>query len=529
MDGVPQLNVVVMGGEDAGKSTLVGHLMVKTESADNGPSLQSDRVLKGEKDLSDTASQHTQFALLLYRRKLERQQGRTLCPSVRHLRSHRFNITLTDTPGHRQGVRCLGRAIAGQDAALLVVDASQGLAGLRLSLDAGQGLLWEHMLAAVGLGVRQFVVALNKMDAVGHDEKQFRQQEAEVRKALRRAGLAEKAAAAVPVVPVAGGPGDNLADHSGHMTWYEKLQGPTLLQALDQCRSSQQAAQQPVPLATKLLMPVQEVMMVSGIGPVCVGRVEAGSVSPGQEVVLLPRGIKAQVKSVEQQCHVVEEAQRGACVGVALRGLTRKQLCAGWVICDAQKVPHLAVRFTARIMVRRGDLFGKHWLDGRMAHGNDGNGEAADADSSSVAGMRASPDKGYCPVLDMHAGRVQCRLVQVLALLDKQTGKPMPGPPPSVLHKGDAAEVEFAPLWPAFVMTRAESAAMGVFLIREKQYVVGYGGVTSITKTTPCPVGGTRQGGILAGISSSRAERKQHVANARRRARDAAITELQSL
>ncbi|GFH17577.1 elongation factor Tu, partial [Haematococcus lacustris] len=57
------------------------------------------------------------------------------------------------------------------------------------------------------------------MDAVGHDEKQFRQQEAEVRKALRRAGLAEKAAAAVPVVPVAGGPGDNLADHSGHMTW----------------------------------------------------------------------------------------------------------------------------------------------------------------------------------------------------------------------------------------------------------------------------------------------------------------------
>ncbi|KAJ9507931.1 hypothetical protein QJQ45_021175, partial [Haematococcus lacustris] len=400
-------------------------------------------------------------------------------------------------------------------------------------------------LAAVGLGVRQFVVALNKMDAVGHDEKQFRQQEAEVRKALRRAGLAEKAAAAVPVVPVAGGPGDNLADHSGHMTWYEKLQGPTLLQALDQCRSSQQAAQQPGPLATKLLMPVQEVMMVSGIGPVCVGRVEAGSVSPGQEVVLLPRGIKAQVKSVEQQCHVVEEAQRGACVGVALRGLTRKQLCAGWVICDAQKVPHLAMRFTARIMVRRGDLFGKHWLDGRMAHGNDGNGEVADADSSSVAGMRASPDKGYCPVLDMHAGRVQCRLVQVLALLDKQTGKPMPGPPPSVLHKGDAAEVEFAPLWPAFVMTRAESAAMGVFLIREKQYVVGgslaglvdmaahgwpamqvgYGGVTSITKTTPCPVGGTRQ----AGISSSRAERKQHVASARRRARDAAITELQSL
>ncbi|KAF5831532.1 P-loop containing nucleoside triphosphate hydrolase protein [Dunaliella salina] len=387
------LSVAVLGSRCAGKSTLLGHLLVKIGGIE--PQGMAHRLARAEQDANDAGQRDAAYAWVVYKRKAERSLSMTLDLNVQCCTTCKHKITFTDTPGTREAVRFVARGVAGQDAAVVVVDAScADPLGERAVADTDQGLLYEHVLIAYGMGIRQLVVAINKMDAVNFSQERFEEVQAEVLKVLKKANYNEEQRRKVVFVPVAGLPGDNLDELSGRMPWFERTQGATLLEAIEAFRplarptqplhqpeQQQQQQQNGKEAVAKggyagLVMPVQCVIKVSGIGTVCLGRIEAGSAKAGMQVGFVPcmsrhKGLilACPVKSLESHCesfvcassssHSSSTAGAGphSCsfgssghdgvlgpghsVGMALRGITQRQLRKGWVAVDAEHPPKL--------------------------------------------------------------------------------------------------------------------------------------------------------------------------------------------
>mmetsp|Transcript_17960 Transcript_17960/g.47018 ORF Transcript_17960/g.47018 Transcript_17960/m.47018 type:complete len:664 (+) Transcript_17960:63-2054(+) len=546
------LSVAVLGSRHAGKSTLLGHLLVKIGGME--PQGMAQRLARAEQDANDAGQRDAAYAWVVYKRKAERNLSSTLDLNVHCCSTKKHKITFTDTPGTREAVRFLARGVAGQDAALVVVDAScTDSLGERAVADTDQGLLYEHVLIAYGMGIRQLVVAINKMDAVNFSQERFEEVQAEVLKVLKKANYNEEQRRKVVFVPVAGLPGDNLNELSGRMPWFERMQGATLLEAIEAFRPLARPTQplhQPEQLPQQLpqqqqqqqqhgkeavanggyaglVMPVQCIIKVSGIGTVCLGQIEAGIARAGMQVGFLPcmsrhTGLilPCQIKSLESHCESFVCASSsssssshdgvlgpGHSVGVALRGITQRQLRKGWVMVDADNPPKLVSLFRARILIKRDDLF-NCWTRAAPAgtHGALSSGHACGSKGSHArrATKRAAqgcvPEEAlsskpvvqapyYCPVLDMHAAHIQCRMVSVVHKLSGKTGKPIEEPEQqrNLLAKGDVAVVDFAPLWPVLVTPREECQVLGSFIIREKNYVVGIGGVTDVLEWWQAP------------------------------------------
>jgi bifunctional enzyme CysN/CysC len=315
------LRVVVAGHVDHGKSTLIGRLLADTGVLPRG---KLERV----RAYCERHAKPFEYAFLLDALKDEQSQGITIESARVFFRSPRRDYVIVDAPGHVEFLRNLIGGATQASAALLVLDAKEGI----------QENSRRHGCLLAMLGVRQIAVLVNKMDLAGYGEQEFRRLAADYGAYLQ--GLGVRPAC---FIPVSGLHGDNLAARSERMAWYR---GPTLLEALDAFAPEAPASSRP------FRMPVQGVYKFGGDGArrVVAGTVESGTLAPGDEISFYPSGKSGVVRAIEE----FPPAERGRvsagmATGFSLVGqvyVKRGEIAAR----RGEKPPLVASRFRTRLV-----------------------------------------------------------------------------------------------------------------------------------------------------------------------------------
>ena len=266
-----RLSLVIGGHVDHGKSTIIGRLLADTGSLPDGK-------LEQVRANCERNSKPFEYAFLLDALKDEQAQGITIDAARVFFKTAQRQYLIIDAPGHIEFLRNLITGAARAEAALLVIDAKEGV----------QENSRRHGYMMGMLGIRQLVVLVNKMDLVGYDRTAFDRIEGEYRAFLSRLDVSPAS-----FIPVSGREGDNIARRATTMPWYS---GPTVLEALDQFQPTLPEANRPFRMA------VQGVYKFTRQGDdrrVVAGTVDSGSVTVGDEVVFYPSGKKARVATVE--------------------------------------------------------------------------------------------------------------------------------------------------------------------------------------------------------------------------------------
>jgi elongation factor 1-alpha len=421
-----------MGHVDHGKSTTTGHLLYLAGAVD-------ERTIKQFEDEAKKAGKESfKFAWVLDNLKEERERGVTIDLRFLKFETKKFYFTVIDAPGHRDFVKNMITGASQADGAILFCSARRG------EFEAGigpGGQTREHAFLAFTLGVRQLVVAVNKMDdvSVNWSEERYNEIKNEVSRMLKMVGFKlEK----IPFVPTSGWTGDNLVKPSPHMPWYK---GPTLIEALDTFELPQK------PTGKALRVPIQDVYSITGVGTVPVGRVETGILKENDVVVFMPENKQGEVKSLEMHHERIPKAEPGDNIGFNVRGVARTDIHRGDVAGHVNNPPTVAKEFIGQIIV--------------IYH------------PTAVAA-------GYTPVLHFHTGQVACRFTELIRKLDPRSGQ-VTEEKPTFLKTGDAAVVRMEPLHPIAVETFAEFEELGRFAVRDMGTTVAAGIIKEITKKGP--------------------------------------------
>jgi bifunctional enzyme CysN/CysC len=265
------MNIVIVGHVDHGKSTVIGRLLADTHSLPDGKLEQ----VRAQCELN---SKPFEYAFLLDALKDEQAQGITIDAARVFFKSQLRHYLILDAPGHIEFLKNMITGAARAEAALLVIDAAEGV----------QENSRRHGYMVSLLGIRQLVVLVNKMDLVGWDQGVYQRIVREYGAFLDQVGIRPAA-----FIPVSGRGGDNIAQHSPNLGWY---QGPTVLNALDAFRT------EPAPTERPFRMPVQDVYKFTKQGDdrrIVAGTIDSGTVTVGDEVIFFPSGKKSRVKSIE--------------------------------------------------------------------------------------------------------------------------------------------------------------------------------------------------------------------------------------
>jgi len=425
------VNLVVIGHVDAGKSTTTGHLIYKCGGIDKRT------IEKFEKEAAELGKSSFKYAWVLDNLKAERERGITIDIALWKFESPKYYFTVIDAPGHRDFIKNMITGTSQADAAVLVIDSSQGGFEAGISKD---GQTREHALLAFTLGVKQLIVATNKMDdnTVKYAESRYNEIKEEVSGYLKKVGYKPMK---IPFVPISGWAGDNMVEKSTNMAWYK---GPYLLEALDSLNPPKR------PMDKPLRLPLQDVYKIGGIGTVPVGRVETGIIKPGMIVNFAPGSVSTEVKSVEMHHESLPEATPGDNVGFNVKNVSVKDIKRGNVASNSKDDPALGcASFSAQVIV--------------MNH-------------------PGQIQNGYSPVLDCHTAHVACKFAKITEKMDRRSGKVMEAEP-KFIKTGDAAMVELVPTKPMCVEAFAEYPPLGRFAVRDMRQTVAVGVIKSVDKT----------------------------------------------
>ena len=283
-----QLKIVIVGHVDHGKSTLIGRLFHDTDSLPEG---RMEAIQK----MCERRGMPFEWAFLMDSIQAERDQGITIDTTQIRFKTEKRPYVIIDAPGHIEFLKNMITGAASSEAALLLIDAKEGV----------QEQSRRHGYLLSLLGIPQVAVLVNKMDLVGYDATRFGEVAEQYRAYLKSIGVE-----ATGFIPISAREGDNIATHSRHMPWY---QGQTVLQTLD-------GFQPRLPLEDRpLRMLVQDVYKFDH-RRIVAGRVEAGTLRVGDEVVFSPSNKTAKVKSIEAWSvpELPTAAVAGESVGVTL-------------------------------------------------------------------------------------------------------------------------------------------------------------------------------------------------------------------
>ncbi len=314
------LSLVIVGHIDHGKSTLIGRLLYDTRA------LPPDKIREMEK-ASASQGRQTEFAYLLDHLEEERNQGCTIDTTQVFLDTGKRRYVIIDAPGHAEFMQNMMTGATQADAAVLLVDAAEGL----------KEQTRRHAFMLSLLGLRQMIVAINKMDLVGFGSSHFRGIKQCMTELLTSVGLEPSF-----YIPISALRGDNITSKSAQMEWY---QGPTFLEALDTLPGRPSSMDKP------LLVSIQDVYEIGG-RRIDVGRVEAGVLRKGLTVRVLPSGRLTQILSLEKFLQSPASAVAGECIG--LTTADGAVLDRGDVLCLPGQEPVLADRISARIFAMTG-------------------------------------------------------------------------------------------------------------------------------------------------------------------------------
>ncbi len=428
MSSKPHLNLVIIGHVDHGKSTMAGHLLYRLGFIDE------KKLKELEEEAKKRGKESFKYAWVLDKLKEERERGLTIDLAFMKFETKKYMFTIIDAPGHRDFVKNMITGASQADAAIVVVSARPG------EFEAGmsaEGQTREHLLLAKTMGINQFIIAVNKMDATQPPwSKERYEQIREVLSKFIKTWL-QMDPSKIPFIPVSAWTGDNLIERSINMPWYD---GPTLVEALDQLEPPKKPTDKP------LRIPIQNVYAISGVGTVPVGRVETGVLKVGDKVVFMPPAKVGEVRTIEMHHQRMEKAEPGDNIGFNVRGISKTDIARGDVAGHVDNPPTVADEFTARIIVI--------WHPTAIT-------------------------PGYTPVLHAHTASIACRITEIVAKLDPRTGKVLEKNPPFI-KQGEVAVVKFKPIKPMVIEKFQDFPQLGRFAMRDMGKTIGIGVVVDI-------------------------------------------------
>ena len=330
------LRFITCGSVDDGKSTLIGRLLYdsKTIFDDQLAVLEADSKRVG------TQGQNIDFALLVDGLAAEREQGITIDVAYRFFSTARRKFIVADTPGHEQYTRNMVTGASTADLAVILIDARKGVLTQTR----------RHSYLAHLLGIRNVVLAVNKMDLIGYDQARYDAIVADYRAFAKQIGIA-----AFTPLPISGFIGDNITTRSAKTPWYA---GPTLIEHLEAVPVDADAAQ-----ARGFRLPVQWVNRPNLDFRGFAGLIASGSIRPGDAVRVLPSGRTSTVARIVTSDGDLAEAVAGQSVTLTLAD--EVDCSRGDVIAAASDPPQVADQFETTL-VWMGDeplLPGRpHWL-----------------------------------------------------------------------------------------------------------------------------------------------------------------------
>ena len=311
-----QLKIVIVGHVDHGKSTLVGRLLYDTGTLPEGKYEQLQAVAKRRGAAFEWANLMDSF-------QAERDQNVTIDTAQIWFRTGKRQYVIIDAPGHIEFLKNMVTGAANAEAALLLIDAHEGI----------QENSRRHGYLLNLLGIRQIVLLVNKMDLVDYGEARFRAIEKEYRAFLGSAGIEAKL-----FIPISARQGDNLATASSNMPWWK---GPTVVQALDELVPSEPPAHKPLRFAVQDIYRFDRKRILAG-------RVESGSIKVGDRLLFSPGNKVSVVKTLERwNAPVRNSAAAGESIGLTLTEQIFVERGAMAALEDSP--PCVLTRFKARV------------------------------------------------------------------------------------------------------------------------------------------------------------------------------------
>ena len=262
-----QLKIVIVGHVDHGKSTLVGRLFHDTGSLPDG---KFEKI----KNSCEKRGMPFEWAFLMDGLQAERDQNITIDTAQIWFRTPKRQYVIIDAPGHKEFLKNMVTGAANAQAALLLIDANEGV----------QEQSRRHGFLLSLLGVKQVAVVVNKMDLKGYRQDVFQAIEKEYRSFLTQLGVVPRL-----FIPIAAYHGENIAKPSAQMPWYS---GPTVLAALDQFEVAQPEKNLPLRFA------IQDVYRFDA-RRILAGRIESGTLKVGDTILFSPRNKISHVKTIE--------------------------------------------------------------------------------------------------------------------------------------------------------------------------------------------------------------------------------------
>jgi bifunctional enzyme CysN/CysC len=282
-----QLKIVIVGHVDHGKSTFVGRLFHDTGSLPEGKLEQLQKI-------AERRGVPFEWANLMDALQSERDQNITIDTAQIWFHTKKRQYVIIDAPGHKEFLKNMITGAANAEAALLLIDAHEGV----------QENSRRHGYLLNLLGIRQIAVLVNKMDLENYSQSRFNQIESEYRVWLRSIGVEPSV-----FVPITAKHGDNIAELSPNMPWWH---GPTVLQTLDQFKMAELPKNQP------LRFPIQDIYRFDE-RRILAGRVESGSLKVGDRLVFSPSNKVSTVRTIERwNAAEAQSASAGESIGITL-------------------------------------------------------------------------------------------------------------------------------------------------------------------------------------------------------------------
>lgn len=282
------LQIVVVGHIDHGKSTVIGRLLHDTKSIPEG-------AIERVKRISREKGKPFEYAYLLDAFEEEQKQGITIDTTQLQFHTAKRDYVIIDAPGHKEFLKNMISGAANAEAALLIIDANEGI----------QEQSKRHGYILSLLGIQKVYVLVNKMDLIGYSEEQFKQIQYEMNRFLNSLNVYP-----LKYIPISAFYGDNMTEKSAKMLWY---QGEPILEAIDLFVKDKGFENR------ELRFPIQDVYKFDS-RRIIAGRIESGQLRVGDEILISPSNKVTRVKSVE---HWVdkdgkEQVQAGMAIGITV-------------------------------------------------------------------------------------------------------------------------------------------------------------------------------------------------------------------
>ncbi|KAK0068676.1 HBS1-like protein isoform X1 [Biomphalaria pfeifferi] len=437
------LNLVVIGHVDAGKSTLMGHLLYQLGN------VNKKTMHKYEQESKKIGKSSFAFAWVLDETEEERERGVTMDVAQNRFETEKKCITLLDAPGHKDFIPNMITGASQADVAILVINATRG--EFETGFDAG-GQTREHALLARSLGVGQIIVAVNKMDTVEWNYDRYESITKKIGQFLtKQAGFKESD---ICYVPCSGLIGENLTKPSTEpklTSWYKS--GITLLQQIENLKP-------PVrPIDKPFRLHVSDVFKGVGTGFNVAGRVGAGYVQSGDKILIMPLGNCATVKNIYIDDVADNFAFAGDHVNLTLSGVDMSNVSIGSCLCDPNTPARSATRVRAKIVIFNIDL---------------------------------PITKGYPVVFHYQSINEPAIIKRLLSQLHRSTGEVIKKNP-RCLVKNTSAVVEIELERPVCMELYSEFKDLGRFMLRSGGHTIAAGLVEETVQTIKTSVNGTSQ------------------------------------